>query len=452
MNFGVKLRLVLLVIGLGLMGALIVFITLFSEYQGRELHARLSQLESESFNLSEHFKDNLRDAGDKLIRYRNFRQESDWQEFTNSSRDLKAWINEQKPTLRAQSEKDILQQIDTTYADFEKLAQEMHAEPPPATLPATPTGGPNDALSATRRKLFDLGQDLAKAHFDLRNDLLGHASQTLDRLRLSFLGLLGLLFLFGIALAVFVYRDMIQPLRVKLVESQALVEQNEKLASLGLVAAGVAHEIRNPLTAIKAGLFMQKKTFPASSPGRDQVEMVEREIARLERIVNDFLQFARPADPELAVVSTDVLLNESQVFFAPQFERCHIQLQLEASEPMRIRADIGQLKQVLNNLIQNAVDSIGQNGRITLRTRADRKRLAGGEAPVVVLEVADTGKGIAPEAQKRLFDPFFTTKENGTGLGLSIAARIVQNHGGELQYQTQVNHGTTFGIILPRVT
>jgi signal transduction histidine kinase len=452
MNFGVKLRLVLLVLALGLMGALIVFITLFSQHQGTELHARLSQLESESFNLSEHFKDNLRDVGDKLIRYRNYRQESDWREFTDSSRELKAWINEQKPKLTAQSEKDILQQIDTVYAEFEQHAQELHDEPPPAVTPAIPTGGPTDALSATRRKLFDLGQDLAKAHFDLRNDLLAHASQTLERLRSSFLGLLGLLFLFGIALAVFVYRDMIQPLRVKLVESQALVERNEKLASLGLVAAGVAHEIRNPLTAIKAGLFMQKKTFPASSPERDQVEMVEREIVRLERIVNDFLQFARPADPELAVVSTEVLLNESQVFFAPQFERCHIQLDLEATEPMRIKADMAQLKQVLNNLIQNAVDSIGQNGRITLRTRADRRRLAGGETPVVVLEVVDTGKGIAPEAQKRLFDPFFTTKENGTGLGLSIAARIVQNHGGELQYQTQVNHGTTFGIILPRVT
>lgn len=451
MNSGVKLRLVLLVLALGLMGALIVFITLFSQHQGTELHARLGQLESESFNLSEHFKDRLREVGDKLIRYRNYRQEPDWQEFVNSSHELKTWINDQKPKLNAQSEKDILQQIDTVYAEFEKLAQQLHDEPPPAVLPAMPTGGPTDALSATRRKLFDLGQDLAKAHFDLRNDLLAHASQTLERLRLSFLGLLGLLFFFGIALAVFVYRDMIQPLRVKLVESQALVEQNEKLASLGLVAAGVAHEIRNPLTAIKAGLFMQKKTFPASSPERDQVEMVEREILRLERIVNDFLQFARPADPEFAVISTDALLKESQGFFAPQFERCHIQWQLEPSEPMRIRADPGQLKQVLNNLIQNAVDSIGQNGRITLRARADRKRLAGIETQVVVLEVSDTGKGITPEAQKRLFDPFFTTKENGTGLGLSIAARIVQNHGGELQYQTQVNHGTTFGIILPRV-
>jgi signal transduction histidine kinase len=108
------------------------------------------------------------------------------------------------------------------------------------------------------------------------------------------------------------------------------------------------------------------------------------------------------------------------------------------------------MKQVLINLVQNAADSIGHNGSITLRARADRKPLANGETDVVILEVTDSGPGIAPDVEKRLFDPFFTTKPEGTGLVLSIAACIVQKHGGALQYQTQVNHGTTFGIILPR--
>ena len=117
---------------------------------------------------------------------------------------------------------------------------------------------------------------------------------------------------------------------------------------------------------------------------------------------------------------------------------------------MRLRADLGQLKQVLINLIQNAADSTDAGGTVTLRARRDRKRLTDGETDVVVLEVADTGKGITPDVEKRLFDPFFTTKPEGTGLGLSIAACIVQKHGGALQYQTQVNRGTTFGIILPR--
>ena len=104
---------------------------------------------------------------------------------------------------------------------------------------------------------------------------------------------------------------------------------------------------------------------------------------------------------------------------------------------------------MLINLVQNAADSIEKNGAITLRTRAGNERLGGQSQPAVILEVEDTGKGISSEVEKRLFDPFFSTKEGGTGLGLAIAARIVQKHGGTLQFRTQLNHGTTFGIVLP---
>jgi len=115
-----------------------------------------------------------------------------------------------------------------------------------------------------------------------------------------------------------------------------------------------------------------------------------------------------------------------------------------------VQVDPAQIKQVLINLVQNGIDSIGRDGSITLRARRDRQSLSGEEREVVILEVADTGKGIPPEVEKRLFDPFFTTKDDGTGLGLSIAARIVEKHGGALQYQTQTNRGTTFGIVLPQ--
>jgi signal transduction histidine kinase len=123
---------------------------------------------------------------------------------------------------------------------------------------------------------------------------------------------------------------------------------------------------------------------------------------------------------------------------------------LEPSPSVNVTADPHQLKQVIINLVQNAADAIGQNGTVTLRARLDRSRLFDRETDVVVLEVSDTGKGIPSEVEKRLFDPFFSTKESGTGLGLSIAAGIVQKHEGLLQYRTQVNHGTTFGIVLPR--
>jgi signal transduction histidine kinase len=123
---------------------------------------------------------------------------------------------------------------------------------------------------------------------------------------------------------------------------------------------------------------------------------------------------------------------------------------VEFGPDLHIRADSGYLKQVLINLVRNAAEAIDGAGTVTLRTRAARARLGGRETEAVILEVADDGKGIPPEVEMRLFDPFFSTKETGTGLGLPIAARLVERHGGMLQYQTRPGHGTTFGVVLPR--
>ena len=114
-----------------------------------------------------------------------------------------------------------------------------------------------------------------------------------------------------------------------------------------------------------------------------------------------------------------------------------------------MRADLQQIEQVLINLIQNAAENTNRGGSITLRAGTCQARWPSGMAAATVLEVADTGKGIAPEAAKRLFDPFYSTKKSGTGLGLSIAARIVEQHGGLLQYQSELGRGTTFSVILP---
>ena len=212
----------------------------------------------------------------------------------------------------------------------------------------------------------------------------------------------------------------------------------------------MAHEIRNPLTAIKAWLFLQQKPLKRGTPEHDDAQVIANEITRLERIVREVLLFARPSEPHLAAVPADAPLHEVQTLMAPQLADAGIRLVHENSSPARVCIDSQQIKQVLINLVQNAADSIGKNGTITLRARLGSTRLAERTTETVVLEVADTGRGIAPQVEKRLFDPFFTTKDTGTGLGLSIAARIVQKHGGALQYQTHVNHGTTFGVVLPR--
>ena len=177
--------------------------------------------------------------------------------------------------------------------------------------------------------------------------------------------------------------------------------------------------------------------------------VISSEIGRLERIVQDVLHFARPSEPQLKVVRADVPLREVVSLMGSTLEQGRVQLALEDGPELHVSMDTALIKQVLINLVRNAAEAIEGQGSVTLRVRASHAKLHGKSSDVAILEVTDTGKGIPPEVQKRLFDPFFTTKEAGTGLGLSIAARIVEKHGGALEYQTQPGHGTTFGIVLP---
>ncbi len=272
---------------------------------------------------------------------------------------------------------------------------------------------------------------------------------TLTRLqRFLFLSLVGLVITGAVVLGL-IYRRMIAPLRSNLTESRAIIERQEKLASLGVFATGIAHEIRNPLTAIKVRLFSLKSSHRPGTSEHEDLEVIENEIDRLERIVRDFLQFARPAEPDLQPIPAAPLLRAAADLLSSDLAKRSIHLKLELETDEIVRADADNMKQVLINFIQNAADSMEAGGTITLRALTDKHVLSGRNEPAVILQVADTGSGIPPEVQKRLFDPFFTTKESGTGLGLCIAARIVEKHGGIIDYQTQLNRGTTFSIVLP---
>jgi signal transduction histidine kinase len=446
---GNQWRLIAVGFALGLTALLIAFFTLDSQNKAVEARARLGQVDLESFQIADLFKYKVRAANDKMRQYGNRPSPQLWEEFLKASEELKQWIAQETPRLRTRSEKQTLKQMDSTYEVYQLKAHELHS-----LVEASGESGASLAeysgFFQEARHFLDLGQELARAHYESRNEVLDHVNRTLTQLSYSVLGLVGLLFVFGVGLAASVYRDLIAPLRIKLVETQATAERNEKLASLGMLAAGVAHEIRNPLTAIKTALFIQQKKAQPGSPEQRDSELIAREILRLEQIVNDFLEFARPAAPRLAVVPAEVPLQEVEALLSPQLAETGLRLVREASGPLRINVDLAQIKQVLINLVQNAADSSERGGIITLRARPARQRLSDGETDVVILEVADTGKGISAEVEKRLFDPFFTTKDKGTGLGLPIAARIVELHGGTLQYQTQVNRGSTFGIVLPQ--
>src|SRR5436190_264029 len=441
-------RLVGLVAAMVLMGLGIAFLTIRAHRQTSDLRNQLSQVVSESFRTADQFRVLLRQLNNSLYYYGQSNITVNLPAFGQASHELDVWIDQQKPKLTTEKEKAIMRQIDEAYDGYRRTANELLAHLQ-AMGKGTATVDHYTTVQKESQHLFDLVEELARAHLTSRDRLLSQANHALTQMRILVLSSLGLLFLFALALGVVIYRDMIMPLRVKLVESESLRERQEKLASLGVLAAGVAHEIRNPLTAIKAALFIQQKKFQPGSQEAADAKVIDREIFRLERIVNDFLLFARPSESHLAQMTADASLREVQALLAPQLAKASIQLVVEDAPPLPVTADEEQIKQVLINLVRNAADAIGENGVVKLRGRSGEKIIDGKKIRVAILEVEDNGKGIPLEVQKRLFDPFFTTKETGTGLGLSIAARIVHGHGGLLEYQTAPGLGTTFSIVLP---
>jgi len=412
---------------------------------------RLTKVQIESFHIADHIQESILELNNNILHYSLARDTNDWIHFKKASKELDEWIDEWRPFESTQYETRIHDLINTNYDFYLAAAGELAAK-------VETNSEPTLSLSALAnfeqrsQKILSLGYELALAHRQSMDSFLAESNKALGYLRSLLVISLGLLLLAGGGLAVVVYRELLAPLHTRLVASEALVERQEKLASLGMLAAGVAHEIRNPLTAIKAWLFIQQKSLRPGTQEYADSDIIAQEIGHLERIVKDVLLFARPSEPTLTTVSAVECLAQVQRLLGPQFENAGIELVCENSCDARIRVDPAQIQQVLINLVQNAIESIGQTGTVLLRARTGSKRLNDAVTDVVILEVSDTGKGISAAVEKRLFDPFFTTKETGTGLGLSIVARIVEKHGGVLQYQTQVNKGTTFGIILPRAS
>lgn len=244
-------------------------------------------------------------------------------------------------------------------------------------------------------------------------------------------------------------RLVVAPLHQRLIENNTAVEHQRKLDHFARLATSLAHEIRNPLTAINVRLFTLQKNMNKGTTEHSDAALIRAEIDRLEQILKNFLKLARPSEPKITNLSAEPALREVRDLLSPQLQRQSIDLKLDGVTDTTFQADPLQLKQVLINLIQNAADSIGRKGTITLRARRGEARISGAQTKAVVLEVEDTGSGIAPEVQERLFDPFFSTKENGTGLGLPIAAKIIDQHHGTLDFETRLGEGTTFRIVLP---
>jgi signal transduction histidine kinase len=220
----------------------------------------------------------------------------------------------------------------------------------------------------------------------------------------------------------------------------------ERLAELGTLTAGLAHEIKNPLSTIQLNLQLLQEDLPVETAVGSRVHArlrtVRQEASRLREILDDFLKYAGNLTLEREIVDLNVLVEEISDFFAPQASVSHVRVHIDrAAEPVRASIDAKLIKQAVLNLMLNATQAMPTGGELMLGTRRDGHH--------VELIITDTGPGIPTEAAARIFEAYYTTKKGGTGLGLPMTRRIVEEHGGKIALNSEPGKGTRFTLRLP---
>ena len=221
------------------------------------------------------------------------------------------------------------------------------------------------------------------------------------------------------------------------------LKKADRLAALGRLSSGIAHEIRNPLGSIKGSVEILESEIRPDNKKYEFVKIIKEEIARLNAIVESFLKFARPPKPSLQQTSMNELIESILLLTNKQAQKGNIEI-LKKLDPDLAPAlmDPNQIRQVIMNIILNGMESMPEGGTLTIKSGNDNNRS-------IVVEISDTGTGISNEGLDHIFDPFFTTKSQGTGLGLAISYQLVQNHGGMIQASKNEASGLTFRIELP---
>ncbi len=229
-----------------------------------------------------------------------------------------------------------------------------------------------------------------------------------------------------------------------LADTQHQLAQADKLASVGRLAAGIAHEINNPLTGVLSYASLLRKRLEGNTEVCDDLDVIVRETVRCRGIIRGLLDFARPTTPARKPMDLDEVVRKAVSVVMTQLSQHHVDLSLDlASDLPTVHADANQIQQVVVNLLLNAADAIGTEGG---SIRATTRR---GASSSIELLIEDSGCGIPPEDLPRIFEPFFTTKGNqGTGLGLAVSWGIVEAHGGSLEVQSELGHGSKFTLRL----
>jgi two-component system NtrC family sensor kinase len=237
--------------------------------------------------------------------------------------------------------------------------------------------------------------------------------------------------------------------KARLIEKQKaqymhLSLQTEKMAALGRMAAAIAHEINNPLAGILLFSTNLAKKVPEEGPLKEGLDIIIHETIRCKSIIQELLEFSREREPQKALKNINDVINKALSILENEFRLHHISTDkaLSAELPNTL-LDINQMEQVFVNLLLNAVEAIQEKGVITIKSYLDRSQ------SYAIIEIIDTGCGIAPDDLNKIFEPFFSTKPKGTGLGLAVSYGIVRNHQGDIKVSSQPGSGTCFTIEIP---
>jgi len=226
------------------------------------------------------------------------------------------------------------------------------------------------------------------------------------------------------------------------------MERADRLASVGEMSTGIAHEIKNPLAGISSAISVLADDFEQQDPRREVISKVLEQISRLDKTATDLLYFGRPGTPEFSYVDLNALVHKTLFFISqhPEARNIHRIKDLARDLPP-VWVDEKQFQQVLFNIMINAIQAMKEGGSLTIRT----SEVTSGAKGLVQLQIADTGPGIPADDLERIFTPFFTTKTQGTGLGLPICRQLIEQHGGTIRVESHHGEGTAFIIELPIV-
>ncbi len=232
---------------------------------------------------------------------------------------------------------------------------------------------------------------------------------------------------------------------VKLMEAQYdhLAKYTEKMSSLGRMAAGIAHEINNPLAGILLYSSNMINKVPDLSPLKEGLDIIISETTRCKGIIQGLLEFSRDQEPQKVVTDINFIVKKSLKIVKNEFHIRHIIVDLKLGSSMMVFLDENQIEQVLVNILLNAIQAIDNNGTISIKTSANTKENE------LKIEITDSGCGIAQEQIDKIFDPFFSTKSKGTGLGLAVSYGIINSHEGNIKVDSRPGEGTRFTITLP---